>query len=114
MNNIDNLFARNERVICIFETEIGPVAYIAVGAMLVGSIAMEWHGVVNPKHGHQVKTYSYQHAPQKISLKKGDKVGHFQMGSTVIMLLPPNKIQWAKAFQADEPLRFGERIATLL
>ena len=53
-------------------------------------------------------------AVEKMGLKKGDKVGHFQMGSTVIMLLPPNKIQWAKAFQADEPLRFGERIATLL
>lgn len=110
VNNIDHLFARNERVICIFDTKIGPIAYIAVGAMLVGSMSMEWHGVVNPKHSHQIKTYSYQHAPQKISLKKGDKVGHFQMGSTVIMLLPPNKISWEKAFATDEVLRFGEKI----
>ncbi len=113
VDHVDGLFARNERVICLFDTEIGPFAFIAVGALLVGSIAVEWHGIVNPKHKNVIKRFNYQHAPQSVTLERGAKLGHFQMGSTVILLLPPKKIEWQHDFIPNQPLRFGQALAKL-
>ena len=83
---VDNLFARNERVVCYFETEFGFCAFVLVGAIFVGSMQTVWHGKINPPYKKQVQHFDYQH--QNITLKKGDELGRFNMGSTVIMLMP--------------------------
>ncbi|MCH9644197.1 MAG: archaetidylserine decarboxylase [Gammaproteobacteria bacterium] len=108
VNDIEGLFARNERVICQFHSEQGPIAVILVGAMIVGSIATAWHGVVSPPHGKCVQQWDYP--DQSISLKKGDEVGYFQMGSTVILLLPKDHITWDPALQPGQTLKMGEVI----
>lgn len=107
VQNVPGLFARNERVICLFETEIGHVALIAVGAMIVGSIAMNWHGVVAP--GKQKTVWQYE--SENIILQRGDEVGHFRLGSTVIILCEKNSVQWMDLVQANSVLRLGEVIA---
>jgi phosphatidylserine decarboxylase len=84
--NVDNLFARNERVVCYFETEFGLCAFILVGAIFVGSMQSVWHGQINPPYKKQVQHFDYQ--DQDIQLKKGEEMGRFNMGSTIIMLSP--------------------------
>lgn len=107
VKNIPGLFARNERVICLFETEIGCVAFIAVGAMIVGGIAMHWHGIVAP--GKQKAVWHYE--SDQIVLQRGDEVGHFRLGSTVIILCEKSSIKWMDALQENSVLRLGEVIA---
>ena len=111
VNNVPGLFAKNERVICVFETEIGKVALIAVGAMIVGSIAMKWHGIVAPSNHHAIQTWGY--SDQKIILDRSDEVGHFRLGSTIIILCEKNKIQWNDALSAEKSLRLGEIIGSV-
>lgn len=108
VNNVPGLFARNERVICVFETAIGTVALIAVGAMIVGSIAMHWHGIVVPQKKRDIQSWYYDN--QKIMLRRGDEVGYFQLGSTVILLFEKNKLTWHSSLQSDSALRMGEII----
>ena len=86
VENVDNLFARNERVVCYFETEFGLCAFILVGAIFVGSMQTTWHGQINPPYQKQLQHFDYQ--DQSITLKKGDEMGRFNMGSTVILLMP--------------------------
>lgn len=105
VKNVPGLFAKNERVICIFETEIGKIAVIAVGAMIVGSISIKWHGVVAPSSDSQVQTWHY--ANQKIILQKGDEIGHFRLGSTVILLGEKDKVKWDPTLQAEKNLQLG-------
>lgn len=107
VKNIPGLFARNERVICLFETEIGYVAFIAVGAMIVGSIVMHWHGIVAP--GKQKAVWHYE--SDQIVLQRGDEVGHFRLGSTMIILCENNSVQWMNSVRANSVLRLGEVIA---
>ncbi|HCK62694.1 MAG TPA: phosphatidylserine decarboxylase, partial [Gammaproteobacteria bacterium] len=83
---VDNLFARNERVVCYFETEFGLCAFVLVGAIFVGSMQTVWHGQINPPYKKQVQHFDYQ--DQNITLKKGEEMGRFNMGSTIIMLSP--------------------------
>ncbi|BAF61455.1 archaetidylserine decarboxylase [Candidatus Vesicomyidisocius calyptogenae] len=83
--NIDGLFARNERVVCYFETEFGLCAFILVGAIFVGSMETVWHGQINPPFQKRIQHFSYLN--QTIELKKGEEMGRFNMGSTVIMLM---------------------------
>jgi Phosphatidylserine decarboxylase len=83
---VDNLFARNERVVCYFETEFGLCAFVLVGAIFVGSMQTVWHGQINPPYKKQVQHFDYQ--DQNIQLKKGEEMGRFNMGSTIIMLSP--------------------------
>lgn len=109
VKNVPGLFARNERVICIFDTEIGKVALIAVGAMIVGSIAMKWHGIVAPQKKHAIQMWEYH--DQKIQLNRGDEVGHFQLGSTVILLCEKNRIKWNELIKSEEMLKLGQCIA---
>ncbi len=108
VKNVSGLFARNERVICVFDTEIGKVALIAVGAMIVGSIAMKWHGIVAPQKKRLIQMWNYH--DQKIQLNRGDEVGHFQLGSTVIVLCERNKAQWNVDLQSGKLLRVYEMI----
>jgi phosphatidylserine decarboxylase len=100
---VPGLFARNERVVCVFESAKGPFVLVLVGATIVGSMATVWHGVVNPPRGGVVREWSY--AGQNIRFKQGDEMGRFLLGSTVVMLFPKSvdaksvlfNPQWAPA-----------------
>jgi len=108
--NINGLFARNERLINIFETEHGPMASILVGAMLVAGIETVWAGqVVPPKSA--MNTFELKQE-QNIELKKGDEMGRFKFGSTVILLFPENCIHWQENVQLDQFLKMDEKIGT--
>ena len=86
VNTVDGLFARNERLICYFETIYGEVAFILVGAFMVGSMEVVWEGQITPPYTKSVKEYDY--STKDIRLEKGQEIGRFNMGSTVILLLP--------------------------
>lgn len=106
---IPNLYARNERLISIFDTAAGPMAVILVGAMIVGSIKTVW--MDTPARGSRITTTIVKSG---ISLNKGDELGHFTLGSTVILLFGQDKIQWLSDLQTDKPVQFGENIGSIL
>ncbi len=109
---VPRLFARNERVVCRFDTDRGPLAIVLVGAMIVSSIYTVWHGLVTP-HADQIQTFSYEATEGgAIRLKKGDELGHFSLGSTVIILFGPNQMQWDQAFTSGTFLKFGQKIGS--
>ncbi len=108
---VPQLFARNERVISIFDTAIGPMAVIMVGAMLVASIHTTWEGVVTPRKPREIQTWRYSH---ELTLEKGEEMGYFTHGSTVILLFGHNKINWLTKLNAGSSLKFGEQIGTIL
>lgn len=108
--NIDGLFARNERVVCHFESDFGPFVVVAVGAVIVGSIVTAWHGEVNLAHpAHRVKRWTYEQAPDE--LRRGDEMGYFKLGSTVLILFPENTVTWLSALRAGSSLRMGQVVA---
>jgi phosphatidylserine decarboxylase len=86
VNQVKRIFARNERLICLFDTDFGVMAFVLVGAIFVGSMQTEWQGQITPTYSKTVINYDYK--GREISLVKGDELGRFNMGSTVIMLLP--------------------------
>ena len=91
--NVPNLFARNERVVCIFDTEFGPLAQVLVGATIVGSIELIWAGTVTPPTGNTIHRWDYPaEGPKAVTLKKGEEMGRFKLGSTVINLFAKDKI----------------------
>ena len=104
--SVPGLFARNERVICVFETETGPFVLVLVGATIVGSMATTWHGVVNTERPGTVREWHY--ADQQIRLAKGAEMGRFQLGSTVVMLFRPNYIMFDRKWKAELKVRMGE------
>lgn len=108
---IPGLFARNERVVCVFDTAHGPFVMTLVGATIVGSMATVWHGVVNPPRQPDIKEWTY--ANQNIVLKKGEELGRFLLGSTVVMLFPKDALQFNNAWQPAAPVRLGEMMANL-
>ena len=108
---IPGLFARNERVVCVFDTASGPFVMTLVGATIVGSMATVWHGVVNPPRQPNIAEWTY--ADQNIVLKKGDELGRFLLGSTVVMLFPKDTLQSNAAWQPAGPVRLGEMMADL-
>lgn len=108
---IPGLFARNERVVCVFDTASGPFVMTLVGATIVGSMATVWHGVVNPPRQPNIAEWTY--ADQNIVLKKGDELGRFLLGSTVVMLFPKDTLQFNPAWQPAGPVRLGEMMADL-
>ena len=89
-NNISNLFAKNERLICYFDTQIGEVSIIMVGAMLVAGIVTSWHGIVTPSYYKDIQSWHYK--DNDIHFSKGDEIGYFEFGSTTICLFPDNKV----------------------
>lgn len=108
VNAVPNLFARNERVACIFDTEAGPMALVLVGAIFVSSIETVWHGVVTPPTIRKPRVWQYQSdAPQ---LEKGEEMGRFNMGSTIIVLFGKDKIAWDKTLAAGESVKLGKQI----
>lgn len=106
------LFARNERVVAIFDTEAGPMALVLVGAIFVSSVETVWHGVVTPPSVSSVKTWNYQdNAP---TLQKGEEMGRFNMGSTIIVLFGKDAAQWDEGFSAEKPVKLGEKVGQVL
>ncbi|GMN89991.1 archaetidylserine decarboxylase [Francisella sciaenopsi] len=95
--NVDNLFARNERLVCYFNTEIGEVAVIFVGALLVAGIETVWHGKVAPSYYKDIQIWDYNNDRFNIEFKKGDTLGWFNFGSTVIVLMPNENISFSQS-----------------
>ena len=106
---VPGLFARNERVICEFDSAHGVFALILVGATIVGSMATVWHGVVNPPRLGLVKTWTYEN--QSIQLKQGEEMGRFLLGSTVVMLFPANTLAFNLAWKPEQAIQLGEKMA---
>ncbi len=108
---IPRLFARNERVVAIFDTPHGAMAMVLVGALCVGGIEMVWAGSVTPPRGKAISVSTYPAKGEgSVYLSQGAEMGRFNMGSTVILLFPKNAIEWRQNLLADEPLRLGETI----
>jgi phosphatidylserine decarboxylase len=111
VENVDNLFARNERLITLFDTKIGPMAVIFVGAMIVASIETVWAGSITPPHGKTLKHWDYSH--QIIKYESGDEIGRFKMGSTVIVLFPQNRVTFPTHLQPQIAVKMGELLGSL-
>ncbi|AOY87030.1 phosphatidylserine decarboxylase [Marinobacter salinus] len=109
--NVPNLFARNERVVCIFDTEAGPMALVLVGAMIVGSVETVWSGVVVP--GSDQVTATRYEGEQAREFAKGEEMGRFRLGSTVIMVMPKGTVSWNEHQVAGRTVRMGEAFGTL-
>lgn len=110
--NVPELFARNERVVCLFDTERGPMAVVLVGAMIVTSIETVWAGLVTPPK-RALKTFRYDEAARApITLEKGAEMGRFKLGSTAIVLFGPEQVQWAETLEANSPVQMGQRLGT--
>ncbi len=114
--NVPNLFARNERVICYFETEFGPLVQILVGATIVGSIETVWSGTVTPPRDGVIKHQAWPAANEDgaVVLLKGQEMGRFKLGSTVITLFAPGKITLADNLAAGSKVRLGQPLATTI
>lgn len=109
--NVPNLFARNERVVCLFDTEAGPLAMVLVGAMIVGSVETRWAGVVVPtSQGVKATRYEGDDARQ---FAKGEEMGRFRLGSTVILVMPKRSVTWNSDQVTGKTVRMGEAFGTL-
>jgi phosphatidylserine decarboxylase len=108
--NVPELFARNERVVCLFDTERGPMAVVLVGAMIVASIETVWAGLITPPK-RALKTFRYDEAARApITLEKGAELGRFKLGSTAIVLFGPNQVRWADELVANSSVQMGQRL----
>jgi phosphatidylserine decarboxylase len=108
---LPRLFARNERVISVFDTDAGPMAVILVGATFVGSMDTVWAGTVTPAHRRAV---TWDHAPAApVVLERGAEMGRFNMGSTVIVLFGRDAVHWAEPLRPGQAVRMGERIGRI-
>ena len=105
---VPGLFARNERVVCVFESAHGPFALVLVGATIVGSMATVWHGVVNPPRAGEIRTWNYE---LELVLKQGEEMGRFLLGSTVVMLFPKGPLAFNPAWAPGGAIRMGEVMA---
>jgi phosphatidylserine decarboxylase len=106
---VPNLFARNERVVCVFESsQHGPFVMVLVGATIVGSMATVWHGVVNPKRTNRPSEWSY--GDKDIVLEKGAEMGRFLLGSTIVMLFGKDVITFNEHWAPERSVRLGERM----
>ncbi len=111
VSRVPKLFRRNERLVMHFETAIGPMALVFVGALNVGSISTPWTGEIRPRSSGVVEVLDLSAHTRHVS--KGDLLGWFNMGSTVIVLLPKNGCVWSAAMRPSATVRMGEAIATL-
>ncbi len=108
---VPRLFARNERVVAYFDTDIGPLAMVMVGAIFVASIETVWAGEVTPPAGRQIRHWDYDSATPAHQFQKGDEIARFNMGSTVILLTGKNAIHWLDSIQATDDMQMGQPIA---
>ena len=110
--NVERLFARNERLVCYFDTDVGPMAMILVGAMVVAGIETVWSGQVAPATDDP-SVVDYQHLPQPVSLAKGDEMGRFKLGSTVVLLFPKGSMGWDERYVTGTPTRLGDPLGSV-
>jgi phosphatidylserine decarboxylase len=116
---VPGLFARNERVVCVFETAAGPMVLVLVGATIVGSMATVWHGVVNPPRTNDIREWRYGDKPHEksdtkpVQLKQGEEMGRFLLGSTVVMLFPKATIAFNPSWQPGGAIRMGEAMGNM-
>lgn len=110
---IPELFARNERLVTIFDTAIGPVAVILVGAMFVAGIETVWSDLIAHSNKPVVWNYGAANNEQEVTLERGAEMGRFNMGSTVILLFPSDRVELAPALTPNEPVEVGELLATV-
>ena len=108
---VPGLFARNERVVCQFDSEQGPFVLVLVGATIVGSMATVWHGVVNPPRPGAVRDWRYD-GEQAVPLDRGAEMGRFLLGSTVVLLFPPGPLAFNPAWRPGSSIRMGEAMAS--
>ena len=111
VRTVPRLFARNERLVCHFDTSFGPMAVVMVGALLVSGVETVWSGIEIPRYGNAVTVKDYRGAG--ITLERFAEMGRFNYGSTVIVLLPDGVAELAPALGAETPVRLGERLALL-
>lgn len=112
--NVPNLFARNERVVAIFDTEIGPMAMVLVGATIVASIETVWAGTITPPAGKRVTRWQYPVDGDKaIHLAKGDEMGRFKLGSTTVCCFPQNTIEFTEGDGPETVTRLGKPYANI-
>ena len=109
--NVPNLFARNERVACLFDTEAGPMAMVLVGAMIVGSVETTWAGVVAPNSG-KVAQWQYR-GDDAVQFEKGQEMGRFRLGSTVVLVMPKGAVKWQPNQVAEKTVQLGEAFGKL-
>ena len=109
VRNIEGLFARNERLVIRFESEQGPFCLIMVGAIFVGSMQTIWEGKITPEYEPTIKHWDYQDANLKFN--KGDEIGRFNMGSTVVLLTPEGQLPALGQIERDTPIQMGQHLA---
>lgn len=109
VRGVPGLFARNERVLCVFESTRGPWILVLVGATIVGSMATVWHGVVNAGRSAEVREWRYDE--QAVELPQGQEMGRFLLGSTVVLLFPKGSLQFNPGWLPDHTIRMGEAMA---
>ena len=107
---VPGLFARNERVVCVFDSPHGPFVLTLVGATIVGSMATVWHGLVNPPRPGHLREWNY--ADQQIALRQGDEMGRFLLGSTVVMLFPKGAVKFNPDWAPAQAIRLGEAMGS--
>jgi phosphatidylserine decarboxylase len=105
-NQVPRLFSRNERAVAIFDTDIGPMAVVLVGAMIVAGIETVWAGDVAP-FKRKIQTTDYQTPPHNIALAKGAEMGHFKLGSTAVVLFAKDRVTWDDIYQSGSPTVMG-------
>ena len=112
--HVPGLFARNERIVCLFDTAIGPMALVLVGATIVASMETVWAGTITPPRGNSVFSWQYPTTGSTaIHLEKGAEMGRFKLGSTTVLLFGKDAIEFSEGVQADAPTRMGEPMATV-
>ena len=109
---VPGLFARNERVVCLFDSDFGPFVLTLVGAMVVGSMQTVWHGLINPPRSGTLREWRYD--DQDIRLARGEEMGRFLLGSTVVMLFPKGALQARADWVPGRTVRMGEAMADAL
>lgn len=113
--SVNNLFARNERLVCLFDTVSGPMAVILVGAMIVAGIDTVWSGEVCPRKGRrEILTQTYEDKALPVNLNKGEEMGRFKLGSTAIVLFSHGSVTLDEKLEASSPVRMGQKLGTLL
>ena len=111
VRSVPGLFARNERVACLFDSSAGPMAVVLVGAIFVGSIETVWSGELTPASQRVPTQWDYHDNPYEF--RKGDEIARFNMGSTAIVLFGPKRCDWNTALMPGSPVRMGEQLATI-
>ena len=112
---VNRLFARNERVVTLFENaSAGDFYVISVGALFVGSMETVWHGAITPPHGGFLKRWDYDNNDASVNLTEAQEMGRFNMGSTVILLFKPGTVRWSENLTVDSPVRMGQKLGEII